>query len=157
MKQIIQMFVVAMTLLFAVVTTSKAQDFSGVFEEGVELDSTQTYSSHYTVGEDFEMVRVMLNFTVPDEWVPYHLLVDEKVTILFLMPEEDFTLESLVTAMETWDKTGIPEGGIVVLSDPKKRNQEMKVYTFEEGETFIFLKDKNGKTVLYSLGNVQFH
>ena len=156
MKGIISSLVLAMTMLFAIAAAS-AQDVTGLFEEGVLLDSNRTYSNRYNVNEDTPVIRGLFDLTGTGEFVPFHYIRerDKNMDLLFLMPKRDFTQESLDNALATWKRTKLTEQ-VIIFSDPGEGEQLVQSYILSEDEEFLFLNQID-IVALYKKVVVKFH
>ena len=153
MKSIISSLIVGIAMLLAVASSS-AQEVSGLFEEGVLLDSNRTYSSSYYIDEDTQLVRGLFDLTETGEYVAFHYMKYNNIDLLFLMPRRDFTREKLADALLNWDRTELSEN-VVIFANPEEGERNVEAYNLNDKEDFLFIEQKDG-VALYTKVRVSF-
>lgn len=111
----------------------------------------QILQSYYFVG-DIKIERVMLNLTEKDRWEPYHMIERDRIRILFLNPERDFTTQTLNTALNKWERIASQELELVVLFNNKlKESDTLPTFQFfPEDIVYIF------HNAIYAIGRVEW-
>ncbi|MBQ7073621.1 hypothetical protein IJM86_00815 [bacterium] len=115
-----------------------------------EISTEAHYRSTYKVA-GFEVIRVMLNLIEEEEWVKYHMIAEDGITLLFLNPQKDFDAESLLEALNNWEHVG--NEGIVVFSNPDS-STKIDVYQFSKANKWLLTKQDDG-VVCYTIGDAK--